>query len=226
MPNIVRISRKSTNTRTKAVRTFMSTGLIIDDDLVLTVYPGSQDPGKLSLYFADTTVSSVQCGNVQNPSTVKSAAFATAVGKSPYVILNVPGLKRQAANPERDFDGPDVSDGGSQILVVGHIRDTTLTFADISAIRASDTSHTDNQFIHLLSGKTVANYDYDSDLYDDSERRGLAGSPIFDDSGDLVGFVESSARVGKNLSIAIGVSIESLKNVPSLKNVTSSDKED
>jgi hypothetical protein len=233
MPNIVRINRKSTNTRTKVVRTLMSTGLIIDDDLILTVYPGPQDPGKLSQYFADTTVSSVQCGNVQNPSTVKSAAFATVVGKSPYVILNVPGLKRQAANPERDFDGPDVSGGGSQILVVGHIRDTTLTFADISAIRASDASHSDNQFMHLLSGKTVA--DYDSDYSDDSERRvslsvpfssGLTGSPIFDNSGDLVGFVESSARVGKNLSIAIGVSIESLKNVPSLKNVTSSDKED
>jgi len=223
--NIVRITRIVTNRRTNATRQIHTTGLIVNDDLVLTVVPGIQTENQINRYFVSTTVQFFGEGGLGKTFSVRSASFALPEGKSPFVVLSVPGLKRKIENPEREFNGPRTGRNLSGFVVAGFIRNTSLTFADRVAVRQSDTSLSDNDTIHFLSGKFVA--DYDSDYIEDGARRvylsapfspGLTGSPIYDEFGRLVSFVEAGFAIGKNLSLTIAVSIAPLKSYAPLKN--------
>jgi hypothetical protein len=228
--DIVRIFRTLTDARTGNKRQVITTGLLFADGQVLTIYSASQDNERLRRFFANALVRPTQSGGDGKLFEVQSASFAVPVGESPYVILSVPDLKRQADLPPRDFRGFDTSLFFSGITVAGNIRDTALTFAGQEAVRRSDTEHTDNDRVHLLSGTAVA--EYARDFTEDKARRvylsvpfspGLLGSPIYDESAKLVGFVEGGFPIGKNLLLAIGVSIAPLKNYPQLKNKATDD---
>jgi hypothetical protein len=219
LPNVVRITRTYKDRRSDEMRQSLTTGLVIDDGLVLTVFSGTQDKERLSSYFAGATVKPIQCGKTGDALPVTFAAFAAAFNKSPFVLLTVPNLKRPVDNPTRDFSGFDNDSG---VVVAGYPRDATSMFA-VRHVPAQGESLTDK--IYFLTGTSIANYQ--SDFAEDTERRvyldvpyatGMIGSPIYSDDGQLIGFVEIGLNVGKNLSITIGVPIGTLKNHPSLVN--------
>jgi hypothetical protein len=222
--NIVRILQKYHNPRTDKDRELATTGLVIADGLVLTVTSFEQsDPKGLSDLFSNTIVSFVRCGESGDPLAVSSAALALVPGKSPYMLLTVPNLKKRDDGSDPDFSG---FDPGTDIVVAGLLRDPKLIFGTAETVRKIDAAHTDNT-IYFLSGNPVASFH--TDFSEDDQERfyldvpyspGLIGSPIYGDSR-LLGFVERSYRVGKNLAIAIAVSIEPLKGLAALKSKAS-----
>ena len=227
--NIVRIERGYTDRRTHEKRLSISTGLLIENGVVLTVFSGPQTDERLKYAFAETAVRFIGCKHVGDGFAVTSAAFAVTAGKSPFVLLTVPNLKQQGENPKRDFSGLDIN---SSVVVAGQIRDRSLMFAGRNAASPNDPANPQDAAIYFLSGQTVATFQ--SDFAEDSENRvyldvpftaGLYGAPIYDDEGTLVGFVESQLPVGKSLSLAVGVPISSLKNLPALTNKSVSKEE-
>lgn len=213
--NIVQISRSQFTKETRAIG---STGLIIDNDVVLTVYSGFQSDARLSRYFKDATVRRSQCNTAGDALPVSSAAFAVAAKKSPFVLLTVPGVKLEAQNSDQDFSGFETA---IPVYVAGHMTDRSLLFSPASSSNGS--ASREGPSIFFLSGQAVANYR--SDRFEDTERRvffdipyapGLVGSPIYDITGDMVGMVEGQFSAGRDLELVVGVPLTSLRGAPAL----------
>lgn len=218
-PNIVQIS---TTINPHAPRTIITTGLIIEDGKVLTLFPGRQGSDKPNEWFKSSTVRLLECGHPEAPVKVKSATIASNVGKSPYAILSVPQLKRRADNPDVDFDGLANGIEGSEVYIVGNISDTAQMFSGRPP-SANDHPNLSDEMIYFISGKVISE---ESSLILNDERsflisapfaRGLTGAPIFDIEGQLIGFVNSGRAIGRNLLMVDGSSIYTLKGLQALK---------
>src|SRR5260370_11382429 len=90
--NVVRILSKQDN------QTVVRTGLIISDEVVITVgnYGHSQE---LETLPDGTEIQIVSCGKIIETHKMKSVGPVSATGKSPYLRLVVPGLKAKAPTP-------------------------------------------------------------------------------------------------------------------------------
>ena len=79
------------------------TGLTLSDEMVVTV--GSyRRTRQLETLPDDTEIQAVNCGKVNNTYKIKSVRPFGAQGASPYLSLNVSGLKRKGPPPFRAGD--------------------------------------------------------------------------------------------------------------------------
>lgn len=219
--NIVQITSVMAN-----ARKVVSTGLIIEDDHVLTYYSDRRGYALLADRFKNATVSSAECLNTGDPVLVTSATPAVPNGKAPYAILTVPGLRRQAPNPERKFEGPETEGDGTSIFIAGIVPDSQAILASFLAPLAGAELPPNNGAIYYVSGRAFSDFSRNP-FGDDGERRfvlsapfsrGLVGSPIVDEFGRLVGFVGFGTSVGGGVLLSVGSAMTTLKDLPSLKN--------
>jgi hypothetical protein len=216
--NVVRIT-SFIETSAKKKRPVVTTGLAIGDGLVLTLVLQLRDTDDAASRFESATVDVSQCGQPASTMEVTSAMRLTpAVGRSPYVLLSVPTLK--ANNPERNLEALTED---QKIFVAGYAPDVEQMFGESSA--SSPYSGT----LHFLSGRVLGasprfhiGRDTEHNVYLSAPfARGLVGAPIFDEDGELIGFVNGGAGVGAGRSgilLSVASAIATLADLPARKN--------
>ena len=101
-------------------------------------------------------------------------------------------------------------------ILVGHVRDTRLLFADRRELRSLDKGEIDNEVTQIWKGKALQNYGNGA-----SQRRligapfanGLRGSPVFNAQGQVVAMVDSGRYIGTNLLLPVATSIAPLEKL-------------
>ena len=222
--NVVRISRDVQFRNPTRIIKLITTGLVVDNGRVVSVFPGFVVPSRVVTQFAKAQVSTTSCGTVTGTYNVTKAEYLDLGSRGPFIVLTVPELKLQGKAPVFDF-GKLTSDYDDRTLnrfmIAGYIRDTNLVFATREQLRTSNSDTINNHEQHFINARAVAKYD--DEITDDSQNRfylsapfgaGLTGSPIYDRFGDVIGFVENGTYIGDNLSLAVGISASGLKSSP------------
>lgn len=223
--NIVQITRLWRGRRIAA------TGIVVADGKVLTVAYGMYgDRDALKSFFEGATTTLLESGKSSTPLKVEGVDFVDSKRGSPFVVLTVPSLKLAPGTWNFDFSGP--SAGFPRAMAVGFVRNSKMFFADLSSVPPAEADASDNDERYVLQGSVLEKAEEFS--HEDDEDRfylgipfsiGLAGSPVYDSSGDIVGFIERGRRIGGNLAISVAVSIASLEGSAILKTLQASRKE-
>jgi hypothetical protein len=162
--------------------------------------------------FVGAEIKFVQCGSTVRSYKVAAARYVDGGRNLPFVQLKVPGLKLQEEAPAFNFGDTYFE----QCVLVGHVRDTRVLFADRRELRSLDEGETNNEVTQIWKGKALENYGRAT-----SQRRligvpfanGLRGSPVFNTQGEVVAMVDSGQYLGSNLLLPVATSIASLENL-------------
>jgi hypothetical protein len=213
--NVVRIvtGGRSPGKRVQLAFATMS-GLAYADEAVLTTFSNPSFPGssRLDDTFVGAEIKFVQCGSTVRSYKVAAARYVDGGRNLPFVQLKVPGLKLQEEAPAFNFGDTYFE----QCVLVGHVRDTRVLFADRRELRSLDKGETNNEVTQIWKGKALENYGRAT-----SQRRligvpfanGLRGSPVFNTQGEVVAMVDSGQYLGSNLLLPVATSIASLENL-------------
>jgi hypothetical protein len=215
--NVVRIVAKFDDDK-GIERKYISTGLIVEDRHVLaTMAPLTpvtiSTPEALQQLFSNASISVTRCdGQAPSPLKVSSASFIDRKTRSPFVNLEVPGLKLQGKKPL--FSG--FMDRPTASTLIGYMDEASLF--DKRPHSGFDYAPSEKYFLSTTVTIPFNEFkDYDNEQRDFLSSPfgvGLIGSPIynFELKDPIVeGFVQGSVIIGTNLSLAVGISSASLR---------------
>ena len=212
--NVVRIVPLRRGGRRMSLAFATISGLVYADGAVLTTFLNPRFPGsnQLDETFVGAEVKVLHCGQTVASHKVAAAHYLDKEQDLPFVRLDVPGLKLQAEAPTFDFEDTYFTD----CVLVGHVRDTNLLFADRRKLRTLDKGETNNEVTQVWKGLALQVYGNEA-----SHRRligvpfanGLRGSPVFNDGGAVVALVDAGRYIGTNLGLPVATSVAPLEKL-------------
>jgi hypothetical protein len=213
--NVIRIVPKRKGRVQRVGPAFVAlSGLIFADNDVLTTFRNPRFAGSTELgeIFVDAEVKVLHCGETVASYKVAAARYLDTGRDLPFVRLEVPGLKLQEEAPTFDFEDTEFVN----CVLVGHVRDTNLLFAEPRKWSLIDRGETNNEVTQVWKGKALQTYGNAT-----SQRRligvpfanGLRGSPVFNEHGEVVAMVDSGRMVSLSLALPVATSVAPLKEL-------------
>jgi len=212
--NVVRIVPARKGGRRLSPAFVTVSGLIYEKGAVLTTFRNPNSPGasELEEIFVDAEIKVLHCGETVATHKVKAARYLDKDHDLPFVRLDVTGLQLQQEAPTFSFDDMSCDD----CVLVGHVRDTNLLFAEPRKWSSLDKGETNNEVTQVWKGKVLQAYGNSA-----SHRRligvpfanGLRGSPVFNADGEVVAIVDSGRSLGTNLVLPIVTSVAPLEKL-------------
>src|SRR5262249_29888740 len=142
----------------------------------------------------DTEIQRVNCGKVHDSHKMKSVGPLSAAGKSPYLKLEVPGLKLKGTAPVISKDLSFDHSLASNLFVAGYLRRSDGIFYRRGERLETAIDNNDRLVFRarqLPKWSTVGDDDDDVDRFDLDIPfgPGLVGSPVFTNDGNLLGLL-------------------------------------